>query len=155
MSRSTDSKDASADPAAGSYERSAAREHRRLDGMFETVLASLRSDDADGRAAGAAFAELRAALEAHIDQEDRLYYPAVRALRPVHTPVIEQLVDAHESFRAELDAVEAHLASGALDAAERTLAKFVEVFGLHEIAEERLLQSIDEEITQVLGAARS
>ena len=135
-----------------SYEGMFAAEHRRLDAMFETLLAALR-DGASDPAVRDLFNEMREALEAHIDQEDRLYYPAVRALRPVHRNVIEGLVGAHELFRAQLGEIDASLASGVVTEAGRALAAFVKAFGEHEAAEERLLHAIDEELSRALGSA--
>jgi len=59
-----------------SAERSIAEQHRRLDSMFEELLAAMREGDEAG-VVGDAFARLREALEAHVDHEDRLYYPAL------------------------------------------------------------------------------
>ena len=133
------------------YEGMVAAEHRRLDAMFEALLDALRrgrDGDLDVRAA---FAEMRETLESHIDQEDRLYYPAVRALRPIHRAAIEGLVDAHELFRSRLGEIDASLADGALAEAERALAEFIAAFAAHEAAEERLLRSIDQELTTARG----
>jgi hemerythrin-like domain-containing protein len=134
-----------------SYEKRVAREHRRLDALFETLLAALRGGDDHVFEARDVFAELRDALESHIDQEDRLYYPALRALRPVHRPLITDLVDAHALFRSRLEALEARLSSASSDAlaeAERAVADFAAAFGAHEASEEAMLRSIDAELAR-------
>jgi iron-sulfur cluster repair protein YtfE (RIC family) len=135
-----------------SYERVFAAQHRRLDAMFESLLAGMR-DGTDAGRLRTAFAEMCEALESHVAQEDRLYYPAVQALRPVHRAAIEDFTDAHDRFRAQLGEIDAILARGALAEAERAFATFVAAFGAHEAAEERLLQAIDEELESVLAAA--
>jgi hemerythrin-like domain-containing protein len=148
----TDSQDDS------SYEKTVAREHRRLDALFETLLAALRRGDGHAIGARDAFAELRNALESHIDQEDRLYYPALRALRPVHRPLITDLVDAHVLFRSRLEALEARLSStssNALPEAERAAADFAAAFGAHEASEEAMLRSIDAELARASSGPRS
>lgn len=138
-------------PHAGTYEGRFAAEHRRLDAMFEALLAALRGGSSD-TALRERFAEMRESLEAHIDQEDRLYYPAVRALRPVHRDVIEELVRAHELFRARLEEIDGDLARGAIAEAGRELDTFVGAFGEHEATEERLLRAIDAELSEAVGA---
>jgi hypothetical protein len=134
----------------GSYEGVFAAQHRRLNSHFEGLLEALRAGGAPD-ALRDDFRRLREALEAHVDQEDRLYYPAVRALRPVHRPVLEELVVAHEIFRSQLGAIEASLAEAAFSAAERALVEFVEGFAAHEAAEEALLRRIDAEILEALS----
>jgi len=72
-------------------EHAVAEQHRRLDAMFAEALAAMR-ESAAADAIGEAFGRLRDALEAHLAQEDRLYYPSLCALRPVHRPVLDALV---------------------------------------------------------------
>ncbi|RIL05052.1 MAG: hypothetical protein DCC71_11805 [Proteobacteria bacterium] len=129
-----------------SYEATFARQHRQLDAMFDGLLLALRSDAGELHGVRERFAALRDALEAHVDQEDRLYYPAVRALRPVYRPQIEQLFDAHETFRARLGEIDASLANGAAADARAALGEFARAFALHEAAEEQMLRSIDAEL---------
>jgi len=106
---------------------------------------ALREDDAPEAIRGA-FARLREALESHIDQEDRLYYPSLRALRPAHRTVLDSLVVAHDGFRTRLAEIDA-----GLDTRDRTdagidLGAFAEAFAAHEAVEEQLLRRIDAEI---------
>lgn len=134
-----------------SFEERVAIEHRLLEAIFAEVSAAL--DDGEPLpAVRDAFARLREALEAHVDQEDRLYYPAVRALRPVHRNVIGGLVGAHELFRSQLGEIDDALARGAIAEAGRALTAFIEAFGEHEAAEERLLRAIDAELSEAVHA---
>jgi len=135
-----------------SYEERFAAEHRRLDAMFEALIAALRGGAGDTRAAHASFAALRDAFESHIAQEDRLYYPAVRALRPAHATAIAGLVEAHEAFRGRLAAIDADFPHAAASTLEPALASFVTAFAAHEVAEERLLRALDDELRRAAGA---
>jgi hypothetical protein len=129
-----------------SYEGVFAAQHRELDTLFAGLLEALRAGDAPDD-----FRRLRETLEAHVDREDRLYYPAVGALRPIHRPALESLVTSHEIFRTQLGAIEASLADAAFAEAERALVEFVEGFAAHEEAEEALLRRIDAEILEALS----
>ena len=133
-----------------SIERSIAEQHRRLDAMFEEILACLREGESRS-AVRDAFARLRDALESHLDQEDRLYYPPLRALRPAHRADLDSLIVAHTGFRTRLDAIGAQLDAPEHADLERTIAAFAEAFGAHEANEERLLARIDAEVTGSLS----
>lgn len=128
-----------------SVERSVAEQHRRLDSMFEELLATLREGD-DASAARGAFARLREALESHVDQEDRLYYPTLGTLRPKHRAVLDGLIAAHAEMRDRLEEIDARLAARELAEAERALGTFAGAFAVHETVEEQLLRQIDVEI---------
>ena len=131
-----------------SAERSVTEQHRRLDSMFEELLAAMREGDEAG-AVRDAFERLREALEAHIDHEDRLYYPALGTLRPKHRAVLDRLIAAHTGFRAHLGEMAARLDARDLAAAERALGAFAGVFAVHEAMEEQLLQDIDAELSEI------
>ena len=121
-------------------------QHRRLDAMFAALVDSLRhnhrlQDVCD------AFARLREMLEAHVDQEDRLYYPVVQAIRPAQRGILEGLVDAHETFRVQLGEIAARLAAHAISEVELAVAEFVASFAAHEAAEEQILRRLDAELS--------
>ncbi len=130
-----------------SAERSVAEQHRRLDSMFEELLAAMREGDEAG-VVGDAFARLREALEAHVDHEDRLYYPALGTLRPKHRAVLDGLIAAHARFRVHLDEIAVRLGARDIEAAEHALGAFAGVFAAHEAVEEQLLEEIDAEILE-------
>lgn len=130
-----------------SLECSIAEQHHRLDAMFEEILVALREGEAR-EAIRDAFARLREALESHIDQEDRLYYPSLRALRPAHRTVLDGLAVAHDAFRTRLEEIDARLGARDLGDAERAIGVFGEAFAAHEATEERLLARIDAELSE-------
>jgi hypothetical protein len=131
---------------AGPPESRLVGEHRDLDARFRALLDLLADPGASRDRAHAWFRELREAVEAHVDREDRLYYPALRALRPRHAAATLALASAHEGFRAGLVALDADFARGALAASARELRHFAGEFGAHEQEEERLLGEIEREL---------
>ncbi len=127
-----------------SVERDVLAEHRRLETLFEEVLDSFHPEG-EPDAARAALKELRAALETHFDQEDRLYYPAIWALRPDLKTELKGLVDAHDEFVAQLDHLEALLGRGKRGEARQATESLSSVFKSHEEAEEAVLATLDRE----------
>jgi hypothetical protein len=120
---------------------SIAEAHRHLDALLDEVRAALRADDAV--TAKASCGDLRAALEAHFEQEDRLYYGAIARLRPELEPLTRRFGAAHGRFRELLAQVESLLARRSLADAERSLGTFASDFAKHEAAEEEMLRAID------------
>lgn len=123
-----------------------AAEHSRLDSLFSEVLGTLR-ETAESTAVQDAFLRLREQLEAHLEREDRLYYPALRALRPAHREPVAAIAAAHEAFRSRLAQIEASLGRGALDSVRNGLESLASHFAVHEVAEEQMLRQIDQEIS--------
>jgi hypothetical protein len=121
-------------------------EHRRLDTLLRRTRRALVTPDAEG-AAPEAFARLREAVDAHLTQENSLYYPPLRALRPRLDAALRALVGAHEDFRHRLAKIAAHLARGAVAPALNGLDAFTQDFGRHEAREERLLVQLVRELT--------
>lgn len=128
-----------------SIEKLISTEHRRLDSVFAEVLAALTEGD-EPAAAHEAFARLREQLERHLAQEDRLYYPALRALRPAHRSALLAIASAHEVLRSRLDAIAASAERGALEEVRGGVEALASAFGAHESAEERLLHQLDDEL---------
>lgn len=124
-------------------------QHRRLDALFDEVQDSFRPEGPP-EAAREALKELREALETHFDQEDRLYYPAIWALRPDLKAQLKTLVDAHGEFLGHLDRLESLLGQGEVAEARSVFEYLSAVFTRHEAAEEETLAALDREI----GAAR-
>ena len=132
-------------PEDASHEHAIAVEHRRLEAMFAEVLGALR-DGEPTAAIRECFAALRDALEAHVDHEDRLYYPALGTLRPAHRPAIERLIEGHVALRTQLRELESTLDGGDTTRFEAALQAFVLGFAAHEVAEEALLRALDAEL---------
>jgi hemerythrin len=119
-------------------------EHRRLDEVFAEMGRTFR-ESADLEEVRDAFAALAEQLDVHFEQEDRLYYVTIGALRPEFKPDIEAIALAHGRFRLQMSKITELLDRADLDAARRTFAQFVANFERHEAAEEQLLGRVDRE----------
>jgi hemerythrin len=138
-------------PKNDSIGQAVAEQHRRLDAMFGETLATLRESAAPD-VIRLTFERLRDALEAHLTQEDRLYYPSLGVLRPVHRAVLDGLIAAHDGFRSRLEEIEARLGKQDLGEAERALGAFCSAFAAHEASEEQLLRRIDAEVAEAASS---
>lgn len=120
-------------------------EHRRLDGLLAEACDAFRGGQ--GSDSGVeAFQELREALEIHFDQEDRLYYPAIRALRPDFKAGLQEFIAEHEKFRTQLENIETLLARADFEGSGRAIEMLAGEFGRHEVSEESVLQRLDREL---------
>jgi hypothetical protein len=126
-------------------------EHRRLEDWFIEVGEILR-ESSDLEEARDSFAGLSAAIDVHFDQEDRLYYATIGALRPELRPEIQSIAEGHRRFRLQLAAIADQLVRADLGSARRGFAQLVAGFGEHEAAEERLLERVEHEAASPAGA---
>jgi hypothetical protein len=120
-------------------------DHARIDEMFADLRDALA--DGEGEAAvKALFAELRAVLETHLAQEDLLYYPGLRGLRPEHRRMLDAFSAAHDEFRAELREISTAFGCTPAPELERRVDTMARRFVMHESGEELLLHRIDREL---------
>ncbi len=131
--------------ARESIEHLVAAEHGDLECVFAETLRQLRQG-AKGSLLLDAFARLRDQLEAHLAREERLYYPAMRALRPAHRGFLAGIIAAHGTLRQRLAEIEASLPGSGADAAVLAVESLASLFAAHEVAEEQLIHEIDREI---------
>jgi hypothetical protein len=120
-------------------------EHRLLDALFADARDAFHAGDAL-EAARESFATLRDALETHFEQEDRLYYPAIWALRPLRKDALMAAVEGHHAFRVQLREIDALLAEGELADARNAFDALTLAFIKHERAEEEVLSALDREL---------
>jgi hypothetical protein len=125
-----------------------AEEHRRLDVLFEEARAALGAGP--GEAARHALVILAEALEAHFEREDRLYYPAVGALRREHARLLRSFATGHTRFLAQLEAIERQLGVGPSAGAAAAFEALAADFAAHEEEEEGLLRAIESEVAAAL-----
>jgi hypothetical protein len=136
----------------GTIESLVRREHRRVDALFAETLDAI--GEGEGRqAVRESFARLRETLEDHLEQEDRLYYPALRALRPTHRDALLGFAEAHVGFRARLAELDRALVAETLAAVQGLLGGIAQEFAQHESGEERLLREIDAEVRAEDGSS--
>lgn len=119
------------------------REHRRLGELFVEVGAVFTPPGAAGEMRDA-FAALSEALDVHFEQEERLYYASIGALRPDLKPEIAAISAAHRRLRLELAAIGDQLERRDLAAARRSFAALASAFQHHEADEDRLLHRVEE-----------
>jgi hemerythrin len=117
--------------------------------MFDETRAAFR--DGDEAEATVAFGRLREELEAHFEQEDRLYYPAIRALRPDRAEAVNRVGKAHQQFVRRFRLIVDQIQAAKLDEAERSFEEFAEAFIFHEIREEDLIRSLERELADSRG----
>jgi hemerythrin len=120
-------------------------EHRGLASLYAEVGAALCHTCC---AAGAreAFAQLCDELETHFGREEKLYYPAIWALRPERKTLLMGFVRAHEVFRTRLGEIAARLQRDLLEEAAEALDELVPFLAGHQLEEEELLLSLDQEL---------
>jgi hypothetical protein len=128
----------------GSVQSEVRTEHRLIDALFSEVREAFRGGDA-ARVAPPALTRVEAALDAHFEQEDRLYYPAIAALRPEHRLRLEACVTAHDWFRRRLRDLREQLERAAVQEVARALENVAGAFEEHEAAEEEVLGALDRE----------
>jgi hypothetical protein len=114
--------------------------HRALARLLGSVREAFRTGGVGP--ARESFGALREALETHFEQEDSLYYPAIRALRPDTHETLARIAQGHQRFRDTFAAIDARIAEGALDEAAARFEAFAEAYAQHEAVEEALLASI-------------
>jgi hemerythrin len=122
-------------------------QHRRLDAMLNEVRGALRAPDA-GEPARETFADLCRALETHFEQEDRLYYPSIGALRPDKKARLQACVTAHDTFRSMLRDIAALLERDDDERASQALDVLAQAFERHEAVEEAVLAELDREVAR-------
>jgi hypothetical protein len=122
-------------------------EHRRLDVLFVEAREAFRGEDVSDSATEA-FQELREALEIHFEQEDRLYYPAIWALRPDLESGLQDFVAEHDKFRSQIEHIEALLAREDFAGGGRAIEALAGDFGRHEVSEESMLRRLDHDLEE-------
>jgi iron-sulfur cluster repair protein YtfE (RIC family) len=134
------------DEAEEPAHRRVAAEHRSLDALFGETSAILRVAEARG-AARLAITHLLEAVKSHLFREESLYYPTIWALRPDYMSPLRLLVDSHAHFRSLLDAITECVERAAHEDAERRFEEFTRLFQEHEEAEEKLLETLEQELS--------
>ena len=134
------------DPGLRSIEQRVHAEHRELAQVLARVRAGL-GRGGDVEEAAKMFARLRDGFEAHIAQEEQLYYPPIWALLPEHKSALLGFIAVHDRFRGLLDGIEDHLRHRRSEAAEEALNALTLEFADHERGEEHLLRRVTDELS--------
>lgn len=121
-------------------DRRVTEEHQRLAPLFDAGAAALAASDPS--AVEAAIATLLRAVDAHLTQEDRMYYPALWTWRPELRGALERFIEAHERFREELQEIAEGLDPADLTVTTERFRSFTRSFAVHEVHEEEFLQNL-------------
>ena len=120
--------------------RTISAQHRQLDDFYLRLAAALDAEEVE--AARSAFARFRDALEAHLELEDTLYFPALRGLRPGLTEDLARLEDEHATLREQLAELEHAVERGTCSVCVKLLERHAGDLADHEGREEGLLAAI-------------
>jgi hypothetical protein len=117
-----------------------ADQHRHLDTLRREVSGALeRGARSDGRHALERFS---AALTAHFELEQTVFFPALHGLSPSRTRELEALEREHAGFLSELERVLAGIETAPAEISGRAFQRFLTGLGSHEQREERLVGAI-------------
>jgi len=120
-----------------------AEQHRQLDTLRREVAAALeRGALSDGVHALERFT---AALAAHFDLEQTVFFPALHGLAPSRTHELEALEREHGVFLAELERIGWEIERAPAEASGRAFSRFLTDLGGHEQREERLVGAISDQ----------
>ena len=111
--------------------------HAELDGFFESTREALA-----GPEARMACRQLREALETHFAQEESLYFPTLRKLRPDVEKSLGRIIASHAGFLEKLDVIAGFIDAGAKADALADFEALQRQFALHEAGEKETLRSI-------------
>jgi hypothetical protein len=119
-----------------------AEQHRQLDALRREVSAALeRGARADGRHALDRFT---AALVAHFELEQSVFFPALHGLAPSRAHELEALEREHAGFLSALARTLAAIETAPADASGRAFLECLDGLRGHEQREERLVGEISE-----------
>lgn len=120
-------------------------EHRRLEDLFEALERAFAGDSA-ANGLWSAFEQLSEELQAHFEQEDQLYFPAIWALRPDLKGSLEEASHRHGWFRDQLRRIGDHLSHDDEQGAASVFRRLDESFRVHEHFEEQILERLDADL---------
>ncbi len=93
-------------------------------------------------AASEAVEELAAALEIHLEAEEREYFPLVERLAPDRATAVRAARLAHSGLRDRIDEIRTWIAEGKIATARRELSLFIQLLHQHEALEARLIVAV-------------
>lgn len=123
-------------------QRRVSNQHERLNELYAELTRHLESGAR--HTASAWFRRLRDALEAHLEVEERIYFPALQMFVPTVVPRLEALVRDHARFRDELAAIDHLFVAGAWDSGRVRLFELIDSLRGHEDREEEILTEASE-----------
>lgn len=119
-------------------------EHGYLQALLEETRRALQPST-NPEQARSALAHLIEALTKHLDQEEKIYFPPLRALRPEHKAALRNFQLTHEHLRNQMQEVENRFRSDALVEAADAFEQLSASFNAHEQEEEKLFRALARE----------
>ncbi len=123
-----------------SFESRVVEEHRQLGPLFAGVAEALESGTS--QSVREAIGHLRSVLEAHLAQEDQIYYPALSRLYPWTGASLARFSEFHRRFLDEFEAWQRTVENEASTSASEEFRSFRENFARHEVHEEEFLRQV-------------
>ncbi len=120
--------------------RRLSNQHDQLDEFYDMLIESLERGSLRGARVG--FVRFHDAIEAHLTLEDRVFFPALRGLRPDLENELAALAREHAEMRMDLDHLHDLLVEGELDACLERVARLGITISGHEMREEALMSRI-------------
>jgi len=112
-------------------------QHSQLGELHQLVASEL--DRGAVHSARQAFERFEEALQAHLEVDERIYFPALGALRPRLTDEIATLVQEHDGIFALLPGLRSLLRGGEMELSRERLRDLARLISDHESREEALV----------------
>ena len=126
------------------YERTRIHsQHTQLADLHAMVIRALGR--AEVHSARQSFSHFEDALLAHLEVEERIYFPAIHGLRPDFANEIAELVAEHEIIVGLLPRVHGLLGGGEMEVSADALSDLARQMSQHERREEALLRRCSEQ----------
>jgi len=113
-------------------------QHTQLTELHQLVETTL--DQGAVHSARQSFERFEEALRAHLEVEERIYFPALHGLRPRLAVKIARLVDEHDLIVALLPGLRGLLRAGEMELSRERLIDLARVISKHEAEEEALIE---------------
>lgn len=114
-------------------------EHGYLEALLDETKRALQPS-ANPEQAQRAVAHFVEALTKHLEHEEKIYFPPLRALRPEHKLALKNFQLTHAQLRSQMQAVHSFLHDGALLEAGQAFEQLSAAFKAHEVEEEKLFR---------------
>ena len=115
-------------------------QHTQLGELHTAIVDALDRDEV--HTAYRAFGHFEQALRAHLEIEERIYFPAVHGLVPELAAEVASLVAEHETIREGLPRLNALLHAGECELSVDALQALARELSVHELREESLLARV-------------
>ena len=113
-------------------------QHTQLGELHQLVARAL--DRGEVHSARRSFERFEEALRAHLEVEERIYFPALHGLRPSLAEDIARLVREHDAIVALLPGLRGLLRAGEMELSRERLRDLARLISEHEAQEEILIE---------------